>query len=186
MAHVASGRPTTRLSAAAAQLPVSNDKKGVQKGFLKQARTAISKGASVMKVDEKDYFAFIGFSLDTDPHDNCTLIKEYCFDHLPDFNLQVVGYSQHSENGEVIRAVGVEFFAAQRDALDVKIFELRDVWWCKQRQLSTITGIENPDLFVWPPLPLPGPLPGVNAQVKDPFMIKDPWKAHVGTPTKTQ
>ena len=76
MAHVASGRPTTRLSAAAAQLPVSIDKKGVQKGFLKQARTAISKGASVMKVDEKDYFAFIGFSLDTDPYANCTLIKE--------------------------------------------------------------------------------------------------------------
>ena len=66
------------------------------------------------------------------------------------------------------------------------IFELRDVWWCKQRQLSTITGIENPDLFVWPPLPVPGPLPSVNTQAKDPFMIKDPWKAYVGTPTKTQ
>ena len=39
---------------------------------------------------------------------------------------------------------------------------------------------------MWPPLPLPGPLPGVNTQVKDPFMIKDPWKAYVGTPTKTQ
>ena len=59
------------------------------------------KSRSLMKVDEKDYFAFIGFSLDTDPYDNCTLIKEYCFDHLPDFNLQVIGYSQHTENGEL-------------------------------------------------------------------------------------
>ena len=90
------------------------------------------------------------------------------------------------ENGELVRAAGLEFLAAQRDALDVKIFELRDVWWCKKRHLSTITGIENPDLFVWPPLPLPGPLPGVTTQVKDPFMIKDQWKAYVGTPTKTQ
>ena len=95
-----------------------------------------------MKIDEINHFAFIGFPLDTDPYDNCTLIKEYCFDHLTDFNLQVLGYSQHMENGELVRAVGVEFQAAQRDALDVKIFELRDVWCCKKRQLSTITGIE--------------------------------------------
>ena len=142
--HVASGRPTIRLSAAAAQLPVSNDKRGVQKGLLKQARSAISKGPADMKVDEKDHFAFIGFSVDSDPYEICTLIKEYCSDHLSDFNLRVLGHSQHMDNGGLVRAVGIEFMVSQRDALDSKIFELRDVWWCKQRQLSTITGVENP------------------------------------------
>ena len=66
---------------------------------------------------------------------------------------------------------------SQRDALDSKIFELRNVWWCKQRQLSTIIGVENPELFVWPLLPLPEPLSGIEIQVLDPLVKTDPWKA---------
>ena len=182
---VASSRPTTRLSAATAQIPGSGDKRGVQKGFLKQARSAISKVPADMKVDAKDQFAFIGFSVDSDPYEICTLIKEYCFDHLSDFNLQVLGHSQHMDNGVLVRAVGIEFMVSQRDALDSKIFELRDVWWCKQRQLSTITGVENQELFVWPLLPLPEPLSGVVNQVLDPLVKTDPWKAYLGTATES-
>ena len=66
--HVAS-RPTTRLSAATAQIPGSGDKRCVQKRFLKQARSAISKVPSDMKVDAKDHFAFIWFSVDSDPYE---------------------------------------------------------------------------------------------------------------------
>ena len=126
--HVTSGRPTTRLSAAAAQVLSAGDKKGVQKGFLKQARSSTSKVSAEMKVDGKDFFAFIGFPTEVDPYDMCTLIKEYCHDYLGEFNLQVLGWSQHRENDEYVRAVGVEFLACQRDALDARIFELRDVW----------------------------------------------------------
>ena len=68
--------------------------------------------------------------------------------------MHVLGWSQHIENDEYVRAVGVEFFAFQRDALDARIFELRGVWWCKQRQLSTVTGVDNRELFVWPILQL--------------------------------
>ena len=65
--HVTGSRPTTQLSAAAAQGSAS-DKRGVQKGFLKQARLATSaKGSADMKIDERNHFAFIGFPLDTDP-----------------------------------------------------------------------------------------------------------------------
>ena len=116
----------------------------------------------------------------------CTLIKEYCHDYLGEFNLQVLGWSQHRDNDEYVRAVGVEFFASQRDALDARIFELRDVWWCKQRQLSTVTGVENLELFVWPPLPLPKPLsggtsdplvkPDPGASLSEP--LPDPWRAY--------
>ena len=67
-------RPTTRLSAAAAQAPASGDKRSVQKGFLKQARTSVVKAPTDMKVYDKDHFAFIGFPFDMDPYDMCTLI----------------------------------------------------------------------------------------------------------------
>ena len=67
-------RPTTRLSAVAAQAPFSGNKKSLQKGFLKQARTSVAKTPADMKVYDKDHFAFIGFPVDMDPYNMCTLI----------------------------------------------------------------------------------------------------------------
>ena len=56
----------------------------------------------------------------------------------------------------------------------------------QQRQLSTIPSVENPRLFVWPPLPLPKPLPGAKPNVQDPLVKSDPWKVFVVTPIKSQ
>ena len=183
---MAQHRPTSRLSAAAAQVPVSGDKKRMQKGFLKQARPAISKGTSDMKIDSKYYFAFVGFPSDIDPYDMCMLIKEYCYDRLAEFNLQILGWSQHMENDELVRAVGVEFLASQRDAFDTICFEFRDVWWCNKRQLSTITGAENHGLVVWPPLPLPKAI--VRSEARCPGSVCEvrPMESFVGTLVKSQ
>ena len=63
------------------------------------------------------------------------------------FQFASIGAFATLENGELVRAIRIKFLATYRDTLDVKIFELRNIWWCKQRQLLTITGIENPNLF---------------------------------------
>ena len=82
--------PLTRSASAR----VTDAKKGVQKGFLKHARSSQPKIASEMNVEAKDYFAFIGFPVNSDPYEMCNLIKEHCHDHLREFDLRVLGWAQ--------------------------------------------------------------------------------------------
>ena len=137
--------PLTRSASAR----VTDAKKGVQKGFLKHARSSQPKIASEMNVEAKDYFAFIGFPVNSDPYEMCNLIKELCHDHLDEFDLRVLGWAQFVEHDEPVRAVGLEFLASQREALDNKIFELRDVWWSHKCQLSSVI-VVNPQVFIMP------------------------------------
>ena len=77
--------PLTRAAVARA----SDAKKGVQTGFLKNARSSQSKAASDMNVEAKDCFAFGRFPVNSDRHEMCNLIKEHCHEHLTEFDLQV-------------------------------------------------------------------------------------------------
>ena len=177
---------------------VADSKKGVQKGFLKNTR--VSKCGSDMQIDEKDYFAFVGF-----PRDNslaaCNFISEQCTIYLQDFNLKVLGYAQYSQNDSVVCAVGIEFLASQRDALEAAVFQLRDQLRFQDIQLSTGVGMSHPEVFVWPatvaaistgPWLLPEPLPVAAAH--DPLLstniavdhLPDPWRAYIGTPHATR
>ena len=182
--QVACSRPTTRLSAATAQ-------KGVQKGFLKHPRTSVSKSGSEMNVDARDYFAFVGFPVNSDPYDMCDLIKEHCHDHLGEFDLRVLGWAQFTEHDDTVRSVGLEFLVSQREALDSKIFELRDVWWSHKCQLSSVI-VVNPQVFVMPTkshtlpavpaMPLLNQIPGVAStelKPEDHLQTRDPWRAYV-------
>ena len=132
VASSASAGPLTRAASAHA----SDAKKGVQQSLLKNARSSHPKASSEMNVDAKDFFAFVDFPTNSDPYEMCTLIKEHCYGHLVDFNLIVLDWTQFVEHNETVRAIGVEFAASQREALDNKIFELRDVWWSHKCQLS--------------------------------------------------
>ena len=80
----------------AAQPQASDAKKsGVQKGFLKSSRSIVVK-TSEMKVDrveEKHFFAFMGFPAKTDPLAACNFISDQCRDYFPEFALKVIGFA---------------------------------------------------------------------------------------------
>ena len=50
------------------------------------------------------------------------------------------------DNDEFVRAI-VEVLASHCDSLDAKIFKLGYGWWRNRRQLATITGAGNSELF---------------------------------------
>ena len=62
-------------------------------------------------------------------HEMCIMFKGHCHHDFGKFNLRVLGWVRFVEHEETVRAVGVEFLVSQREVLDNKIFELRDVWW---------------------------------------------------------
>ena len=173
---------------------VASLKKGVQKGFLKTSR--VSKSGADMRVDELDHFAFVGFPKGVDALAACDFIKEQCYDYLKDFNLKILGFAEFSDHDSVVRAVGVEFLASQRDALDAAIYQLRDQWYFHKLQLSTVVGVAHPEVFV-----LPSATAGQERSVEqqlltpdragrrqrsadqvgalDPLTLNDPWQSHV-------
>ena len=63
--------PLTRAAFARA----SDAKKGVQKGFLNNARISQSKAASDMNVEAKDCFAVGRFPVNSDRHEMCNLMR---------------------------------------------------------------------------------------------------------------
>ena len=75
-------------------------------------------------------------------------ISEQCTIYLQDFNLKVLGYAQYSQNDSVVCAVGIEFLASQRDALEAAVFQLRDQWRFQDIQLSTGVGMSHPEVSV--------------------------------------
>ena len=75
--------------------------------------------------------------------------RNHCHDHVGEFDVRVLEWAQFMEHDETVRAVGLEFLASQREALDTKIFELRDVWWSHKCQLSSVI-VTNPQVFIMP------------------------------------
>ena len=110
--------------------------------------------------------------------------------------MKILGFAEFSDHDSVVRAVGVEFLASERDALDAAIYQLRDQWYFQKLQLSTVVGVAHPEVFV-----LPSATAGQERSVEqhlltpdraarrqrsadqvgalDPLTLNDPWQSHM-------
>ena len=146
----------------------SGTKSLVQQGFLKQSKPKTSSSGSSsgsMTVDTKAYFAFSGFPKTADTIVICGLIREYVYDYLSEFSLEVIGWfaDEHSAH------VGVEYKVSETEALEAKIFEHRDRWMFNQEFLNTVS-VTHPEAFHKPatPVPVPPPAPVASPLVSTP------------------
>ena len=102
----------------------------VRQGFLKKS-VSFSASAPVLS-DSR--FAFAGFPLSADPREVVDVVTGFVQDILGDFDLAVIGTA--AVDGGI--QVGVQFAAADCDALEKRVFDMRDRFTFRDAFLTTV------------------------------------------------
>lgn len=103
----------------------------MKKGVLKKKIVASQEEG---QEEVHQFFAFYGFPAEAHPHAACSLIHEYINDYLGEFQLEVCG----SACADGIQAVAVKYNDANAEALDAKIFEMKEKCVYGGRFLSAV------------------------------------------------
>ena len=136
------------------QKPAAKGASLVKQGLLKDKKvpsTAGSKSAGSSSAEPSEVFqafAFSGFPATADAYEIFCLVKEYMHDYLGDFTVEVLGTTVHDGYAHV----GVKYKASDAEALDRKVFEMRDYFIYEGSYLNTWV-VQNADVFTQPQPP---------------------------------
>ncbi len=137
------------------QKPVAKGSSLVKQGLLKEKKgsgtaEALKPTGSSSSTPSEAYqaFAFSGFPAVADPNEIYNLVKEYVYDYLGEFSLKVLG----TVVSEGVAHVGVGYKASDSEALDKKVYDMRDYFIYDGSYLNTVL-VQHPEVFKQPTQP---------------------------------